>query len=94
MQFVLHCLDKPGQQALRAATHPAHLAYMTGFADKVVVAGPMLEDDGETMCGSMIVIDLEDRAAAESFSRNDPYTQAGLFESVSIRRWKKVLPQD
>lgn len=92
MLFVIHCLDKPNQGELRAATRPAHLAYIAGFADKVVQGGPTLSDDGETMTGSLIVVDLESPEAAAEFSRNDPYTQAGLFESVTIQRWKNVIP--
>ena len=30
---------------------------------------------------------------AEKFAEDDPYAKAGLFESVSIRPWKKVLPR-
>jgi uncharacterized protein YciI len=37
-------------------------------------------------------MEFPDRAAAEAFAAGDPYRKAGLFESVIIRRWKKVLP--
>jgi len=44
------------------------------------------------MNGSVIILDLENRAAAEAFANNDPYNKAGLFASVTITTWKKVLP--
>jgi uncharacterized protein YciI len=44
------------------------------------------------MNGSVVILDLEDRAAAEAFAAGDPYNQAGLFERVTISAWKKVLP--
>ena len=94
MPFLIHCVDKPDSTELRMATRPAHLEYIQGFMDSVVLAGPMLTDDGETMTGSVLIMDLPDRAAAEAFAANDPYNKAGLFASVSVSRWKKVLPAD
>ena len=49
-----------------------------------------MSDDGETPTGSFLLIDVEDRAAAEDFARNDPFAKAGLFETTEIRRWRKV----
>ena len=50
----------------------------------------MLDDDG-AMCGSLIVVQTENRAAAEAFAAGDPYALAGLFESVVITAMKPVL---
>jgi uncharacterized protein YciI len=36
------------------------------------------------------ILDVEDRAAAEEFIANDPFCEAGLFESVTITRWRKA----
>jgi uncharacterized protein YciI len=44
------------------------------------------------MCGSVIILDVADLAAAEAFAAGDPYAKAGLFASVTIDRWNKVLP--
>ena len=52
----------------------------------------MQSDDGEAMIGSMLVLDVADRAAAEAFAEADPYAKAGLFESTTIKRWKRVIP--
>ncbi len=40
------------------------------------------------------MVDLPDKQAAETFAANDPYAKAGLFESVTIKPWKKVFPED
>lgn len=87
--FVLICRDKPGSLALRQANREAHLAYAQG-SGAVVLGGPFL-DEGGTMCGSMLVIEAEDRAAAERWAAGDPYNKAGLFESVRIDAWKRVI---
>jgi len=87
--FALICRDKPGHLETRKANRDAHLAYVaeTGV---VTLAGPFL-DDAEAMCGSLVVLDVEDRAAAEAWAADDPYARAGLFESVTIQGWKKVV---
>ncbi len=91
MLFFIHSVDKPDHAEVRARTRAAHLEYMKGLADKVLVAGPTLADEGDAMTGSVFIIEAEDRQAAEAFAEGDPYYQAGLFESVTIMPWKKVF---
>ena len=87
--FALICTDKPGQEALRKTNRAAHLDYLeqTGV---VVHAGPFLNAAGG-MTGSLVVLDLPARAQAETWAAGDPYSQAGLFETVRIEEWKKVI---
>lgn len=87
--FMLTCIDKPGQLETRKANREAHLAYIaeTGVVEQ---AGPLL-DENEEMIGSLIILDVPDVAAARHWGGNDPYFQAGLFESVTLHRWKKVI---
>lgn len=89
--FAIHCIDKPDSIDLRAETRPEHLDYINGFADRILVAGPLLRPDGRAM-GSLLIMDFEDRDAAIAFSAGDPYHKVGLFESRSITNWHKVLP--
>ena len=84
MHFVLYCLDAPTSADLRPATRDEHLAYVAEVGAVIKVAGPMTDADG-TSIGSMFIVELEDLAAAEAFSANDPYTKAGLFGTVDIR---------
>jgi hypothetical protein len=93
MQFMIYCLDKPGHGEVRAANRSAHLAYLEGFTKNVVIAGPLLAEDGSTMTGSLLLMEFADRAEAESFAAGDPYRKAGLFQSVTITPWRKVLPK-
>ena len=50
----------------------------------------MLDPDGRA-CGSLLMIDVEDAAAAAGFAEADPYAKAGLFESVVIRPYRSVF---
>ncbi len=91
MLYAFYCLDKQGADGIRAQNRNAHVAYLKAQGEKIVTAGPLLADDEAAMVGSLIVLDLADRAEAESFAAGDPYARAGLFRSVEIRPWKKVL---
>ena len=53
-------------------------------ANLVRVAGPLLDDEG-TMIGSLFIMEAESRNEVQAFADNDPYTAAGVFESVEIK---------
>jgi uncharacterized protein YciI len=91
MLFVIHCIDKKDNLQVRLDNRSAHIEYLKSYGEKLHAAGPTLTED-ETMNGSVIILDLEDRAAAEAFAAKDPYNKAWLFASVTISAWKKVLP--
>jgi uncharacterized protein YciI len=92
MHFVVYCLDKTGHQKIRAANRAAHLEYLQQFLPQILFAGPLLDDGSDDMIGSLLVMEFADRAAAEAFAAGDPYGKAGLFASVRITPWRKVLP--
>ncbi|WP_028878161.1 YciI family protein [Terasakiella pusilla] len=92
MLYVITCVDKPDHLQVRLDNRPAHLDYLNSFADKLVGAGPTLSEEDDAMNGSVVILDLANQAEAEDFCANDPYAKAGLFESVTISKWKKVLP--
>jgi uncharacterized protein YciI len=89
MLFALICDDRPDALDLRKATRDAHLAYIRETG-KVLQAGPLLDADGR-MAGSLVILEVPDRAAAESWAAADPYARAGLFAQVTIRPWMKVI---
>ncbi|RWR31077.1 YciI family protein [Sinirhodobacter populi] len=88
MYFVLNCRDKEGALQTRLDNRDRHLAYARE-SGVVFVGGPLIEKGG--MVGSLVIIEVEDLAAAQAFAANDPYAKAGLFESVTISEWKKVI---
>jgi uncharacterized protein len=90
MLFALICTDRPGGLETRLATRPSHLAYLETYAARIVHAGAMLDIDARP-CGSLLLIDVADRAEAEGFAAGDPYAKAGLFESTVIRPFRAVF---
>jgi len=86
--FALICRDKPGHLQTRVDTRPSHLAYMAETS-VVQFAGPLIENGDP--CGSLVVIEAADREAAAEWAAKDPYAQAGLFTSVEVIEWRKVI---
>jgi len=87
MIFMVQCFDKPDSLDLRMETRPAHLEHAASLGDNLLLAGPMLNQETGKPMGSLLLIDVEDRAAADAFAEADPYAQAGLFEVVMISPW-------
>lgn len=88
MLFAVMCHDKPDHLETRLANRANHLAYIesTGVVN---MAGPLIESG--QMCGSLIVLNVESLAAAQTWVAGDPYAAAGLFEKVTVIEWKKVI---
>ena len=89
MLYIIYQEDRPGGAPVRAANKQAHFAYLEEHKDKLVLGGALLADDGVQRVGSCLVLNVPDRAAAEAFSRDEPFRKAGLFESVKIRRMRR-----
>ncbi|MEM6383255.1 MAG: YciI-like protein [Pseudomonadota bacterium] len=90
MLFALMCTDKPNHLHVRQETRAEHLAFLEALGDHLKAAGPFLDENG-TPNGSLIVVEADDRAAIERIAANDPYAEAGLFESVDIRPWNWII---
>ncbi|MBI5166065.1 MAG: YciI family protein [Magnetospirillum sp.] len=90
--FVVHCQDKPGHQQVRLDNRSAHLDFLKANLDKVVMAGPVQTEDRQGMVGSVLVLDVPDRAALDALLAEDPYAKAGLFAAVTVLPYRKVLP--
>ena len=88
MLYAVICRDKPGHLQTRLDTRAAHLGYIeaTGI---VKMSGPFLQDG--QMCGSLVILETGSLAEAEAWAAGDPYKAAGLFDSVSVSEWKKVV---
>jgi uncharacterized protein len=91
MHFVAICLDKPNSLDMRLANRAAHLEYLRKHAKAIRTCGPLLADDGETMIGSMLILDVPNRASADAILSEDPYKHANLFASVEVRPWRWVI---
>jgi uncharacterized protein len=89
MYFVIVGIDRPGMDETRLRVRPSHRDYLHQAHERITLklAGPLLQPDGKTMMGSLIVIEAPSLAAAEAFSAGDPYREADMFSDVTIRPW-------
>ena len=90
MLFAVIRHDKPDSFALRQATRPKHLEYLSKVMPKITSGGGLLADNGQQI-GSVLIIDVADRAAAEEFAATDPFEAAGLFETTHIMPFRAVF---
>lgn len=88
--YILTCFDVPGGLDKRTAVRPEHLDYLASQKDILRLAGPLLDDDDQPI-GSMLLVETADREGAARFAADDPYAKAGLFESFTIRAWRKSI---
>jgi uncharacterized protein YciI len=86
--YCIRCKDVPNSAPLREKVLTEHRAYLTSQADKIVVAGAALAEDGETATGSVFIVNVPDIAAAEAFNDGDPFTPGGVFESRDVTRMR------
>lgn len=89
MLYIIYQEDGPDSKALRKAHKPAHFAYLEEHEDILVLGGAMLADDNETRIGSVLILNVPNKEAAERFSENEPLRKAGTFSSVKIIRMRR-----
>ena len=91
MHWLIKCRSKPDTDALRLATIGAHRNFLDGYPEVTWYSGPIFTDDNKNAIGSLRLIEFPDRNAALAYINADPYTRAGIFETITIERWKPVL---
>lgn len=91
MPYVIQTFDKPDHAHVRTANRAVHLDYLEKQKGKLLAAGALLNDDGSTGEGGLLIVDTEDRTVADAFIANDPFTKAGLFAKVTVTRWRKAF---
>ena len=89
MLYIMVNEDRPDGQPIREATRDAHLAYLERHKSLVVLAGGTLAEDGKTRTGSVFIVNVPSREAAEKFSAEEPFRSAGLFKTVRITRMRR-----
>jgi uncharacterized protein len=89
MLYIIYQEDREGAEAIRESERERHLAYLERHKDTLVLGGALTADDGGKRLGSCLILNVPSRAAAEDFSRDEPFRKAGLFSSVKITRMRR-----
>ncbi len=91
MPYAIQTKDKAGAAKVRADNRAAHIDYLTANQHLLLAAGALIDDDGTGGNGGILIVDTDDRSEAERFIANDPFSKAGLFEKVTVTRWRKAF---
>ena len=67
MPYLIDASDAPDRAEIRRRTRPDHLAYLEANVHLIIAAGAKLSDDGQTALGSLYLLDVDERGAAEAF---------------------------
>ena len=99
MWYAIMGEDVSGSLDKRLAARPAHLERLGHLQTqgRLLLAGPYPAIDSQDpgpagFSGSLIVAEFDSLEAAQSWAAADPYVSAGVYASVSVRPFKKVLP--
>lgn len=99
MLYLIVGEDTPNSLEKRLAVRPEHVARLQALQaeGRLVLAGPFpavdAPDPGPAgFTGSAIVAEFPTLASAQAWADADPYVGAGVYGSVKVRPFKKVLP--
>lgn len=99
MIYMIYSLDVENSLPLRAKARPAHIERLEALKNegRLLMAGPLpaidANDPGEAgFTGSLIVAEFESLETAKNWADADPYIEAGVYDSVTVKPYKKVLP--
>jgi uncharacterized protein YciI len=99
MLYALIGRDVPDSLDQRLAARPAHLERLQRLQTegRLVLAGPLPAIDSPDpgpagFCGSLVVAEFASLEEARTWAEADPYIAAGVFTSVEVFPFKKVLP--
>jgi len=99
MYYAIISEDIPNSLELRMSARPAHLERLKALANegRLLIAGPHpaidTEDPAEAgFTGSLVVAEFASLEAAQAWADADPYIEAGVYQSVKVKPFKKVLP--
>lgn len=99
MYYAILGTDAAGSLERRAAARAAHLARLERLRDegRLLLAGPLPAVDSTDpgpagFRGSLIVAQFDSLEEAEAWAQADPYVASGVYEHVTVRPFRKVLP--
>jgi len=99
MLYAIMGNDRADSLQARLQSRPEHLARLNTLKDegRLILAGPHPAIDSEDpgpagFSGSLIVAEFPDLESAQGWAESDPYTLTGVFSSVTVKPFKKVLP--
>lgn len=99
MLYIISGQDHPGSLDKRLAARPEHLARLAALQEqgRLVLAGPCpaidsIDPGSAGFSGSLIVAEFASLQEARNWADADPYVAAGVYATVEVKPFRKVLP--
>ena len=99
MLYAIISQDRADSLNDRLNARPVHLARLEALRDagRLVLAGPHPAIDSPDpgpagFSGSLVVAEFDSLEAAQAWADDDPYVAAGVYASVTVKPFRKVLP--
>jgi uncharacterized protein YciI len=99
MLYAIISQDVENSLEKRLAARPAHVERLQQLKQlgRLILAGPHPSIDSEDpgaagFTGSLVVAEFNSLADAQLWADSDPYITAGVYQSVNVKPFKKVLP--
>jgi len=99
MLYAIISQDVENSLEKRLSVRPAHVERLHALKEQgqLILAGPHPAIDNNEpgpagFTGSLIVAEFDSLEAAQAWADDDPYIKAGVYDSVIVKPFKKVLP--
>ncbi len=99
MMYAIQSDDVENSAPLRAKARPEHLARLEALRDagRLVIAGPCPAIDSNDpgpagFTGSLVIAEFDSLENARQWADADPFVAAGVYRSVAVKPFKRVLP--
>ena len=99
MLYAFISQDVENSLAARLEARPAHVERLQLLKQqgRLIIAGPHPAIDNSDpgpagFTGSLIVAEFENLSEAQTWADADPYVAAGVYQSIIVKPFNKVLP--
>ena len=95
MPYAVHYLDRANAGDVRQRHREAHIAYRKGLGDKLLLAGPLLSEDGKPV-GSLVLLEAGSLSEAKNVAQSDPYAvrdSSIMFWFMATKSWRSIFGQ-
>ena len=99
MFYMIYTEDKPDSLERRMAARADHLARLEILVDegRLLVAGPnpaidAIDPGPAGFSGSLVIAEFDSLEQAKEWASDDPYAHADVYDKVTVKPYKKVLP--
>jgi uncharacterized protein YciI len=91
VQFEDVYADQPERLSERAALMAEHLAFLAEHGERVIASGALRDAEESIPIGGVWILNVANKAEAESLYKEDPFWRAGLRKSVRVSVWAKAF---